>query len=240
MRSPLDRPIALGAMVALGVAMIATAGPASAETEVDAPDTFTSAFTVMATPDEVIDPDGNPADGAPGATGTFDFMVNSDLDIICYDITVTGAEPPYESMAKTATHIHEAGAGEAGPPRIAFPDPEGDGDTRTSSGCLQGPFTTGIDDDAGNDTGEGFTLAQLEDDPAGFAADTHTSQFVAGAVRGQLRSMPVGGVDTGQGGLAGASDAGSGTDESMLLMGLGLGGVLVAAGGVALRRRVRA
>ncbi|MEO9323990.1 CHRD domain-containing protein [Nocardioides sp. C4-1] len=237
MRRTLSRPIALGALVAAG-AMIASAGPASAETEVDAPDTFTSAFTVMATPDAVIDPDGNPVDGAPGATGTFDFMVNSELDIICYDITTTGVEPPYESMAKTATHIHEASAGQAGPPRIAFPNPEGSGDTRTSSGCLKGPFTTGIEDDAGNDTGEGFTLSQLEADPAAFAADTHTSQFVAGAVRGQLRSMPVGGVDTGQGGLA--PDAGGSADDSMLLMGLGLGGVLVAAGGLAARRRARA
>lgn len=229
----------LGGVVAAGLASTWTAGSAAAETPVDRPDSFTSAFTVSATPDQVIDPDGNPVDGAPGAMGTFDFMVNSEQEIICYDITVTGAEPPYESAAKTATHIHDAAAGQSGPPRIAFPNPQGSGETRTSSGCLQGPFTTGITDEAtGEDTGTGFRLAELEADPAAFSADTHTSAFVAGAVRGQLRPMPLGGVDTGMGGLSGltgtpaASDDGIGGSAAVLLGGTGLllaGGVVLAA-----------
>jgi hypothetical protein len=229
------------AVVALGVGgvgSVALAGPASAETEVGEPDSFTSAFTVMATPDTIIDTEGNPADGAPGATGTFDFRINSDLDIICYDITTTGVEPPYESPAKTATHIHEANAGEGGPPRLAFPNPGGSGDTRTSSGCIQGPFTTGLDDEAtGEDTGTGFTLAQIEANPSGFSADTHTSQYVAGAVRGQLQPMPIGGVDTGAGGLAEAAPGDAGTAPWGLLT-LGLAGAVGA--GVVLRRRVTA
>lgn len=241
MSNPL-RPLALfgTAVVALGVGGVGLAGPAAAETEVGEPATFTSAFTVMATPDQVV-ADGEPVGGAPGATGTFSLRINSDLDIVCYDITTTGVEPPYESAAKTSTHVHESGAGDSGPPRLAFPDPEGSGDTRTSSGCLQGPFTTGLDDETtGEDTGAGFTLAQIEADPSGFAADVHTSQFVPGAVRGQLRQMPVGGVDTGGGGTAptgSAADLGDG-GSPWLVGGL----ALLAAGGagVALHRRTTA
>ncbi|MGJ9411237.1 CHRD domain-containing protein [Aeromicrobium sp. CF4.19] len=220
--------------MAAPVLVMAAGSPASAETEVERPDSFTSAFTAMATPDTIIDPDGEPVDGEEGATGAFSFMINSDEEIICYDIELEGVTGDYESPAKTATHIHEAAEGEAGPPRLAFPDPEGEG-TRTSSGCLQGPFTTGLEDDGGNDTGEGFTLSQIEDDPASFNADTHTADFAAGAVRGQLQSMPVDGVDTGQGALAQPSTS-TGTVAA-----LGVAGVVLAgAAGVAMRRRAHA
>lgn len=210
-----------------------TAGPASAETEVDRPDSFTSAFTSMATPDTIINTDGDSVPGEEGATGTFTFMINSDEEIICYDITLDGVTPPYESMAKTATHVHEAAAGSSGPPRLAFPDPTQDGDVLRSEGCLKGPFTTGLEGDDGNDTGQGFTLSQIEANPAGFSADTHTADFVPGAVRGQLTPIPVGGVDTGMGGT---SEAGSIAGPVALAAGLGL----AAAGAVALRRRVGA
>lgn len=200
MTSPLIRRTALAAGIGLALPM-ALALPASAETEVDRPDSFTSAFTVNATGDNVINPDGESVPGSEG-TGTFNYMINSDEEIICYDLTTTGVEPPYESPAKTATHIHEAVVGQAGPPRLAFPNPEGDGEVRTSSGCLQGPFTTGVEGEDGEDTGAGFTLSMLETNPANFFGDTHTEEFVAGAVRGQLTPMPVGGVETGQGGLA--------------------------------------
>ena len=54
-------------------------------------------------------------------------------------------------MAKTVTHIHRTAAGTNGPPRIAFPNPEGTGRALTNSGCLQGPFTTGLTGDDGAD-----------------------------------------------------------------------------------------
>ncbi|KQR04298.1 hypothetical protein ASF72_03875 [Arthrobacter sp. Leaf141] len=180
----------------MALAAVVAAAPASAETTVDRPDSFTSMYTVQALPENVVGPDGAPAPGQPGAWGTFNFMINSDLDVICYDISLTGVTGPYQSAAKTATHIHQAVQGKNGPPRIAFPNPVGDGNS-TSSGCLKGPFTTGIKADNGADTGEGFTLKQLEANPSGFSADTHTAAFVPGAVRGQLAVMPVGGVDTG-------------------------------------------
>ncbi|NEM08257.1 CHRD domain-containing protein [Geodermatophilus normandii] len=185
----------------------------------------------MATPDAVINPDGVPTPGTPGATGTFTYRINSDLEIICYDISLSGVTPPFQSPAKTATHVHQAAAGQAGPPRLAFPNPEDDGSGRlVSSGCLQGPFTTGVVTN-GADTGAGFTLAQIEADPSSFATDTHTTASPAGAVRGQLTAIPVGGVETGAGGTA--QDAEGGT---ALLSVTGLG-ALAAAGAVAVRRR---
>lgn len=215
--------------------LAAGAAPASAETAVDRPDSFTSAYTVTATPDNVIGTDGNPAPGEAGATGTFNFSINSDLEIICYDITLNGVTPPYQSMAKTATHIHQTAAGTNGPPRIAFPNPEGTGEVLTSSGCLQGPFTTGLPGADGVDTGEGFSLKSIEANPAGFSADTHTSTFVPGAVRGQLAALPMGGADTG---VTQAAPAAADTTVSSAPLTAGALGAAVL-GGIALLVRSR-
>ena len=221
--------------VATAFVVAGSAAPAHAETEVGEPDSFTSAFTVMATPDTIINTDGDPVDGQDGASGTFDLRINSDLDVICYDITLDGVSGDYESPAKTATHIHQAAAGEAGPPRIAFPNPSPVGDgPRTSSGCLEGPFTTGIEAD-GADTGDGFDLSAIEADPAAFAADAHTVDFPAGVVRGQLTAVPVGGVRTGGGGAA----ADEGAPIGLIAGGAG-GLALLAAGSLLIARRARA
>ncbi|SDG94440.1 CHRD domain-containing protein [Microbacterium pygmaeum] len=223
------RTLTIGAIAAVGVLALAT--PAHAESEVSEPASFTSAFTVMATPDQVVNPDGVVTPGQEGATGTFTFRVNSELEIICYDITLNGVSGDYQSPAKTATHIHQAAAGQPGPPRIAFPNPSPVGDgPRTSSGCLQGPFTTGIMAN-GVDTGDGFTLAQLESGQSGFAADSHTASYTAGVVRGQLTAVPVGGVDTGAGGAAGQADA-----AGIVIGSLAFAGA-AAVGGVVLHRR---
>lgn len=231
---------ALGAATAL---VLATAAPVHAEmhdhghdhVEADEPASFTSAFTVMAMPDNVVDADGEPAPGPDGASATFDFRINSDEEVICYDIVLRGADPTYESPADTATHIHEAEPGVQGPPRIVFPDPTENGDgTLSSSGCMQGPFTTGlVPDGADADSGEGFTLAEIEADPAGYYSDIHTVDNPAGIVRGQLTPVPVGGVDTG----AGATTA-VGTGTSVVPLALG-GLVLAGIAGFALRRLLR-
>ncbi|KLU85911.1 hypothetical protein MAPG_04930 [Magnaporthiopsis poae ATCC 64411] len=152
------------------------------------PFTFTSTFNMVATPEQVIGANGS-APGEPGAMGLYNYGINSELDIICYNITLMGVTGPYQSPATTATHIHEAALGQAGPPRISFPNPEpadsGPEVVKRSSGCLQGPFTTGIQAN-GQDTGTGFTLAQIEANPAGFFTDSHTAAFVPGVVRAQL------------------------------------------------------
>jgi F0F1-type ATP synthase membrane subunit c/vacuolar-type H+-ATPase subunit K len=207
-----------------------TASPALAQdATVPEPATFTSMFTAMATPDMVLNADSVPTPGEAGATGTFNYRINSADEIICYDITLRGVTAPFQSPARTATHIHQAAPGKAGPPRIAFPNPEDKGDgTLRSQGCMQGPFTTGIMAN-GADTGAGFTLDQIEADPAAFFTDTHTSKFTAGAVRGQLSAVPMGGVETGAGGADWAPTA---LGAAVLV---GVAGVGVAAR----RRRVR-
>ncbi|QSB15352.1 CHRD domain-containing protein [Natronosporangium hydrolyticum] len=196
----------VAAKLLTGTAVAAVALPFSggsaayADEEVAEPAEFTSMFTVDATPGEVVGDDGEGL-GEPGASGRFDLRINSDQEIICWDIVLDGVNPPFESPARTATHVHDAPAGEPGPPRLAFPDPQADDDgLLRSSGCMEGPFTTGVADDDGADTGDGFTLSEIEDDPSRFSADTHTSDFLDGAVRGQLNQVPHGGMDTGLGG----------------------------------------
>lgn len=223
---------ALVTTMTVGLVGLGAGAAAAQDADVPEPASFTSMFTAMVTPDMVVNSDGVPTPGEAGATGTFNYRINSDLDVICYELTVRGVTPPYQSPARTATHIHEARAGKAGPPRIAFPDPQdaGDGSLR-SSGCLQGPFVTGVTAD-GRDTGTGFTLDRIEADPAAFFTDTHTARFTAGAVRGQLTAVPMGGVETGAGGDAG-------TDPTVAA--LAAGTVVAAAAGTAaaLRRRAR-
>lgn len=169
-----------------GVGLLAL--PAGADTLVPRPESFTSAFTVSATPQEVVGMDGAVGIDNPSASGTFNLQLNSEMNIICYNIRLQGVDRPFMSPARTSTHIHEAGAGQSGPPRIVFPDPVSPTDPAVSSGCMQGPFTTGATSDAGSDTGEGFTVAELEADPADYYVDVHTAAFVPGAVRGQISS----------------------------------------------------
>ncbi|KAK7414127.1 hypothetical protein QQX98_006989 [Neonectria punicea] len=148
---------------------------------------YTSTFNIVATPDKVVNAENQFTGGLEGATGIFKFGLNSREDVICYNITLLGFRGEFQSPAKTATHIHEAVKGKAGPPRIAFPNPVGDENRRNSVGCLKGPFETGVIVE-GKDTGAGFTVKQIEKNPSGFFADTHSSLAVPGAVRGQLDS----------------------------------------------------
>jgi hypothetical protein len=177
---------------------------ATAQQSMDsAPFAFTSTYTLIASPDAVINPDNQPAPGEAGAIGHYNYGINVDLDIICYNITLIGVTGPYDSPAVTATHIHEAGAGRAGPPRIAFPNPEpadsGPEVVKRSQGCLKGPFETGIDGPNGADTGAGFTLKQIEDNPEGFFTDSHTVKSVPGVVRAQMQKNAAGGAAPPQG-----------------------------------------
>ncbi|KAJ4359856.1 uncharacterized protein N0V89_000412 [Didymosphaeria variabile] len=147
---------------------------------------FDAQYVVKATPDQVINPEQVPAPGQPGAKGLFKYGINIADNTICYNITLSGVTGEYQSAALTSTHIHEAAKGRAGPPRIAFPNPAGPDDRRISTGCITGPFKTGINGTDGNDTGTGFHVRQIVANPGAFFTDTHTRQFVPGAVRGQL------------------------------------------------------
>ncbi|KAG6356230.1 hypothetical protein INS49_015617 [Diaporthe citri] len=157
----------------------AAAPPAAAAGDANGLFSFSSTMLTNATPEQVALP----------ASGTFNFGLDSATDTICYNITLNNFQGDFASPATTATHIHEAAAGQSGPPRIAFPNPVAVGDpaagVMNSAGCIRGPFTTGVAME-GADTGAGFTVAQIEANPAGFFADTHSSLAMPGAVRGQL------------------------------------------------------
>ncbi|THW12946.1 hypothetical protein D6D23_09959 [Aureobasidium pullulans] len=149
------------------------------------PFTFTSYYEVKAVPGEVVN-GTTPTGGLAGASGLYKIGINSDLNLICYNIELYGFRGEYSSPAATATHIHEAAKGASGPPRIAFPNPVDVGNgVRRTIGCQSGPFKTGLLAN-GKDTADGFHISQIEKNPAGFFADTHSSLAVPGAVRGQL------------------------------------------------------
>lgn len=164
------------------------APPAAAAGDANGLFQFSSTMLTNATPEQVVD-GTTPTGGLAGASGTFNFGLNAATDTICYNITLNNFQGDFASPATTATHIHEAAAGQSGPPRIAFPNPVAVGDpaagVMNSAGCIRGPFTTGVVME-GADTGAGFTVAQIEANPAGFFADTHSSLAMPGAVRGQL------------------------------------------------------
>ncbi|KAF1912038.1 hypothetical protein BDU57DRAFT_483665 [Ampelomyces quisqualis] len=149
--------------------------------------TFSSMQAINAVPEEVVN-GTEPTGGLAGASGTFNFGINSAMNMICYNITLHNFDGEFESPATTATHIHEAARGASGPPRIAFPNPDpvnGDLKVRNSAGCLKGPFVTGVMVE-GTDSGEGFHVDMIEANPSAFMADTHSSLALPGAVRGQL------------------------------------------------------
>ncbi|KAM0714790.1 hypothetical protein Q7P37_009254 [Cladosporium fusiforme] len=150
---------------------------------------FTSTYELKAVPEEVVDADNKFTGGLKGASGLYKFGINSDSNTICYNITLYNFRGDYQSPAISATHIHEAAKGKAGPPRIAFPNPEPIGkDVRRSVGCIVGKdgFETGVKNADGVDQGKGFHVKQIEKNPKAFFADVHSSKAVPGAIRGQL------------------------------------------------------
>lgn len=83
-------------------------------------DYFTSTYTVLATPDQVVDSANQFTGGLKGAKGLYKFGINSKEDTICYKITLFGFEGEYQSPANTATHIHQGDKGKTGPPRYVI------------------------------------------------------------------------------------------------------------------------
>lgn len=78
---------------------------------------FTSTYEVVASPHEVVDAQNKPTGGLEGCTGLFNYGINVHENVICFNITIDGFEGDYQSPATSATHIHQAPKGKAGPPR---------------------------------------------------------------------------------------------------------------------------
>ena len=102
-----------------------------------------------------------PAD--PDGSGTATITINRGLSEVCWTISVTGITLP-----AIAAHIHVAPAGVAGPIVVPLTPPDATGH---SSGCAT------VDRD----------LAKaIAKDPAAYYVNVHTTDFPAGALRGQL------------------------------------------------------
>ena len=118
---------------------------------------FTTAMTQEVTQTPVWSGD---ADG----TGEALLTVNAGKGEVCWVITVSNITLP-----ATASHIHQAAPGIRGPIVIALSAPDATG---KSTGCTSGVSRA--------------LLQQILETPEAFYANVHTSDYPAGAVRGQL------------------------------------------------------
>lgn len=109
-------------------------------------------------------------DGFGSASFTFDITDNTDTVAgaeVCWDITYSNL-----TGVPILAHIHQGAAGVIGPvvipaPGVSFPNLTATGTT----GCV---------------IVAGTTAQAIVDNPAGFYANVHTSDFPGGAIRGQL------------------------------------------------------
>jgi hypothetical protein len=104
-----------------------------------------------------------PGPGDPDGSGTAVLTINPGQGEVCFLITVTGITLP-----ATAAHIHVGPAGVAGPVVVGLAPPGANG---TAAGCVAAPR-------------EG--LLQILHAPEAYYVNVHTTDFPAGAVRGQL------------------------------------------------------
>jgi hypothetical protein len=107
-----------------------------------------------------------PGPGDPDGVGTALLELNPGLNEVCYDLTVTGIAPA------TASHIHAAPAGVAGPVVVPLSPPT----SGHSSGCVE-------------NVSRELILAILQN-PENYYVNVHNAQYPAGALRGQLSLKP--------------------------------------------------
>ena len=105
-----------------------------------------------------------PGPGDPDATGHAQVTLNLGQGEVCYEIQVANLLLP-----AAAAHIHVSSATVAGPVVIGLAAPDATGH---AEGCI-----TGVDRDL---------VKAIIQNPANYYVNVHTSQYPAGAVRGQL------------------------------------------------------
>ena len=125
--------------------------------------------------------------GDPDGHGIATITIDSETDFLTWSVDF------HNLGAVTAAHIHTGAAGHNGPVLIPFNLPSGLVGDGNFSGSL-GWFPHAWD--------------AISSAPSDFYVNVHTSEFPAGAIRGQLVAVP--------------------EAETWSLLGLGLGGVLLA------------
>jgi CHRD domain len=104
-----------------------------------------------------------PGPGDPDGSGTAFLTINPGQSEVCFLITVTGITLP-----AIAAHIHEAPVGVPGPIVVALSPPGANG---TAAGCV---------------AADREELLEILNEPQEYYVNVHTTDFPAGAVRGQL------------------------------------------------------
>jgi len=102
-----------------------------------------------------------PAAADPKATGSAKVTVKDTQ--VCYDLNVKDL-----SAAPIAAHIHKGGPDVAGPVVVPLSPPDASG---KSQGCVNADAAVAKD---------------IAANPAGYYVNVHTTQYKAGAIRGQL------------------------------------------------------
>jgi hypothetical protein len=104
-----------------------------------------------------------PGPGDSNGTGTATFRLNPGQGKVCFVLTATNITLP-----ATLAHIHVGAVGEAGDPVVTLVPPDATG---VSGGCV---------------SASSATIKAILKNPSGYYANIHTSDFPAGAIRGQL------------------------------------------------------
>lgn len=104
-----------------------------------------------------------PGPGDPDGAGTATLRLRVGQAQICHTLTVSNITLP-----ASAAHIHVGAVGVAGPVVVPLTTPDADGSVE---GCA---------------TATRALVKQIIQNPAGYYVNVHTSDFPAGAVRGQL------------------------------------------------------
>jgi hypothetical protein len=104
-----------------------------------------------------------PGPGDPDGAGTATIRLRVGQGQVCHSLTASNITLP-----ASAAHIHQGAAGVAGPVVIPLITPDADGSVE---GCVSAPRAL---------------VKQILKNPAGYYVNVHTSDFPAGAIRGQL------------------------------------------------------
>jgi len=104
-----------------------------------------------------------PGPGDPDGSGTASLRLNPGQGEVCFELTVANIALP-----ATGAHIHEAPAGSPGPVVVPLTPPDASG---SSSGCV---------------SADRELIRDIIQNPEEYYVNVHSTEFPAGAVRGQL------------------------------------------------------
>jgi hypothetical protein len=130
-----------------------------------------------------------PDPGDEDASGTATIYLRTDNNEVCVDISVQNIALP-----ATAAHIHQAPAGESGPPVVTLTAPNESGVSNTCA------------------TVDAALMTEMVNNPQNFYVNIHNSEFPDGAARGQLTFASSGSDSSNTGSGAGSDTGSSDTD----------------------------